>query len=289
MKRRVIGIMVLGLLAFVLVSVARAADLKDPLDIIAKSKAKTMGLKSYSYRIVAEGWDMNVAETMKKTQALAGEASSKFGSKATGAAKEVAAKDTKPQYKKYNVSYKFMKPFLLQMFLTQSDYVPKILYSSLMTYRPDQDKSVWWFKLRFSPVALKRDIKSESGNFLYSGMLIHFIQMEMLGKDTKPVLQGVKKVGGRDCYVVAFVFDKKKQPKAHPVDYNKWGIPKEVRYKFQDEAPYYTKHSTGKVVYYIDKATMLISRVEDYGVDGKKLYTKEFRDFKTNNLTEKDF
>lgn len=292
MTRKLTRISAAVLMSLVFALSARAADLKDPNEIIKKSWAKISSLNSYSYSIWAEGWETNMADIQKRNQSAAGEAASKFGGRAAASAKEVTADPNKWKYMKYHTTMKFMKPYLLQMNVVQSDYVPKVIYGSLMTYRPDQDPNVFWIKLRFSPIALKRDIKSESGNILYSTVNMQFIMMDGLGQDTKPVLRGIEKVQGHDAYAVAFEFKKGQLPKKHPVNFNKWGsaIPKQVRFALEKESNFYPDlKDVSRVVYFFDKETLWLVGTEYYNVDGKKIFRKEWRDIKENSLSDRDF
>jgi hypothetical protein len=199
-------------------------------------------------------------------------------------------KETKPIYRRYECVYKFKKPYLLQMHVIMSDYVPKIIYGSIMTYRPDKDPEVFWFKPKISPMAIKRPIDSESGDLLYSVIMLNYAIMDAMSKDVKPVFKGVAKVGDRDAYMVEFSLDKaKKKYKARPVDFKKWGIPKEAQKKFGDEVTGYTTNTENRLVFYFDKDTMLITQRDSYDMDNKLLSKKVWRDIKVNELTEKDF
>jgi hypothetical protein len=102
---------------------------------------------------------------------------------------------------------------------------------SLMTYRPDQDPKVWWFKPRFSLIAIKRDISGESGDMLYSVIPLNYALMEAMKNDTKPVFKGVTKVNGRDAYSVEFTLPKSKM-KPQDTVYRKSGINPSYRKRF---------------------------------------------------------
>jgi len=274
---------------------ARGADLKDAKQIIKKSEAYALSIDSYSYLVKGEGWDLNAAETAKRTSVVAGEASQKFGAvkDLAGDIKKDADNDkgkSEPVFKRYKVLYKFKKPYLLQMNVIMSEYVPKIIYGSLMTYRPDNDPEVFWFKPKISPMAIKRPINSESGDMLYAVMSLNYAMIEAMSKDAKPVFKGIAKVNDRDAYKVEFVFDmEKKKHKPYAVNFKKFGIPKEAQKKYEDEVNGYENDPTKSVMFYFDKETLLITQRETFDEEGKLLGRKIWSDIKVNELTEKDF
>ena len=269
------------------------ADLKDPNQIIQKSQDYALSLDSYSYHIFGEGWDMNPEENAKRTAVTAGDTLKQF-KQVEGIAGDIkkdaeSGKNDKPVYRKYECEFKFKKPYLLQMLAIMSDYIPKIIYGSLMTYRPDKNPKVWWFKPKAIPVAVKRDINSESGDFLYSVITINYAIIEAVGAYIKPVLKGVSKMGGRDAYMIEFKFEKGKKYNPVKVDFKKWGIPKEAQKQFEKEVNGSLTGPKGKLVFYFDKQSMLIIARETFDFDGKRLSVKQWKDIKVNHLTEKDF
>jgi hypothetical protein len=298
-KRPFIRIIAVAAFAGVFAACVHAADLKDPNEIIKKSQTYALSLDSYSFVVRGEGWDLNPEANAKRQSAAAGAAGKKFGSvkSLAGDIKKDADKNqanTKPIYRRYECVYKFKKPYLLQMHVNMSDYVPKIIYGSNMTYRPDQDPKVWWFKPRISPIAISRPIDSESGDMLYSVLVLNNAMIEAMSKDAKPVFKGTAKVadkvGDRDAYVVEFFFDKaKKKLKPHAVDVKKWGIAADAQKKFADEVNGYVFDTVNRIVFYFDKNSLLVIQRESYGMDNKMINRKVWREIKVNNLTEKDF
>ncbi|MEW6202596.1 MAG: hypothetical protein AB1546_11500 [bacterium] len=272
---------------------AVCADMKDPNQIIKKSQDYMLSLDSYSYRIFGEGWDMNPEEIAKRTADTAGDASKQFSQVediAGGIKKDAeSGENNKPIYRKYECEFKFKKPYLLQMHVIMSDYVPKIIYGSVMTYRPDNNPKVWWFKPKPIPFAVKRDVNSESGDFLYSVITINYAIIEAVSTYIKPSLKGVSKMGGRDAYNIEFKFEKGKKYNPVKVDFKKWGIPKEAQKQFEKEVNGSLTDPKGKLVFYFDKQSMLIIARETFDFDGKQLNLKQWKDIKVNHLSEKDF
>lgn len=269
---------------------ARAADLKDPNQIIKKSWEHISSLNSYSYDIWGEGWEKDLSDIQNRTKNVAGEVADKYGNKLASNAKDAPKSSAKPKKMGYHVKYRFMKPYLLQMVVTQSDYVPKIIYGSVMTYRPDKDATIFFFKPKYSLVSIKRGIETESGTLLQSTMDMEFIEIEGLSKDAKPVLKGVKNFDGKDCYDIAFDYTAKKLPKGHAVDYKKWNsIPKEIRFAITKQAMDIDGKEVTSLHYLFDKKTLWLVGTEEYDMDGKLKYTKWFRNITENDQKEGDF
>lgn len=290
MQRIVLRSLIVLISICALAAQARSADLKDPKDIIKKSWGHINSLKSYSYTIWGEGWEKDLSDVEKRTKSATSEVASKYGSGIANKAGDAPKTPSKPKKMGYHVEYRFMKPFLLQMTVTQSDYVPKIIYGSLITYRPDNDPNVFWFKPRISPMAIKRDVKGESGTIFTSSMDLQFIRLDNLMKDVKPVLKGIKKVDGKDCYDVAFMLPGGKGAKVHPVDYKKWNnIPKEVRFAITKSADEFVGAQVSARHFLFDVKTLWLISSEEYDLDGNLKYTNWWRDIKENQLTDRDF
>mgnify|MGYP000921238730 CR=1 FL=1 len=271
-------------------AVAHAADLKDPNVIIKKSWAKISSLKSYSYVVWGEGWESDLSDIEKRTKNVSSEVGDKYGSKMASKGADAPKNTGKPKKMGYHVTFKYMKPYLSQMIVDQSDYVPKIIYGSILTYRPDKDASSFTVKPKISPMPIKRDIGSESGTLLYSSMHMQFIKMELMGMDIKPVFKGVKKFEGKDCYVVAYVVPKGKKLKEHKVDFKKWkDIPFEARPLIVKEAKGLLDKPFSSKLYYFDKSTLWLVGIEEFDAAGKLRYSNWWRNIKENTLSDKDF
>jgi len=281
-----------AVLVSIIVSCAavRAADLKNPNEIIAQSLKHIDSLESYSFTVWGKGIEKDLSDLEARTKNVKGDVADKYGKGMANKAAD-APKDTgEPRKMGYHVSVKFMKPYLIQMKVDQSDYVPKIIYGSLMTYRPDNDPNVFWFKPKISPAAIKREVASESGTLLYSSMHMDFIMMELLAKDAKPVLKGTKKVDDLECYDVAFEFPGGKGIKKYDVDFGKWKeIPKEARPTVNKQAKSIFEKPVSSMHYLFDKKTLWLVGTEEYEPDGSLKYKKWWRDIKENHLSKKDF
>ena len=290
MLRKITRIAVIAMAVCAAAAAARAAELNDPKEIMNQSWEYIDSLKSYSYVMWAEGWEKDLSDVQNRTKNVAGEVASKYSEKLASNAKEAPKSSSKPKKMGYHVTFKFMKPYLLQMVVTHSDYVPKIVYGSIMTFRPDKDATVFWFNPRFSPIGIKRGVDTESGTLFISTMEMEFIMMDTLGMDAKPVLKGVKQVDGADCYDVAFEFPKGKKVKEHPVDFKKWSdVPKEIHFSITKQSKGYVDKEISSVHYLFDKKNLWLRGTEEYDADGKLKYSKWYRDVTENNLNEVDF
>ncbi|HOX27907.1 MAG TPA: hypothetical protein PLQ76_02000 [bacterium] len=287
MNRRLTAVLLVIVAVFAGVS-AKSAALKDPKAIIKKAKDRALSLNSYSYTYIKEGWDFEMDKTAEQTKSVAGDvAKNPLAKKYSNQVNEVDT--SKAKFMKYNVDIKFMKPYSVQMKITQSDYVPSLLKDAVLTFRSDKDDKVFYVKPRISPLGIKRAIDSASGNFLYTPLFINFMKIDGLMKDAAPVLEGTAKVDGRNAYKIAFNFPGAKDPKRHPVDYDKWNIPKSVQWKYKEEIDEFARGNVGKVVYFFDVDTFDLLRSDCLQKNGKEYFHKEWKNFKTNNLSESDF
>jgi hypothetical protein len=269
------------------------ADLNDPREIISKSRTHVMSLESYSVVIKSEGWDFIPGTNAKRLINAAGDIAKNYN-RVSNIADSIIhnareSGDGKPIYKKHVFVFKFKKPYLLQMMVVQSDYVPKITWGSLLTYIPEANPNVFYFKPSMIPFAIKRNIGSESGNLLYSMIIQNNVMMDNMCQDTIPVLKGLSKIGGRNAYIIEFSFPREIKLKAHPINFEKWGIPTIARKQFGYEVNSYTSGNYSRIVFFIDKENYLVLARNYYGLDGKLISHREWSDFKLNSLTEKDF
>jgi len=279
-----------AIIAVMITSVAACAQkLTDPKEIIKKSKDKVMGYKSYSYVITSEGWDFDMEKTAEATKSLTGEASGNpLAKKYAGDVDQVDG--SKPKWMTFQSEYEFMKPFLVQMLIVRSDYVPDMLQGATMTYRPDKKKGKsWYIKPKVSPVGIPRGTETESGNFFYSTMHVNYMKMEFVMQDRSPVLEGIEKVNGKDAYKVTFDLLKPGLPKNPRVNYDAWGLPEQTRWVFDKNMDEFSDGHSAKVSYFFDVATLYLVKLETTQKSGELHYRKVWSDWKTNHLTPKDF
>ncbi|HOO55749.1 MAG TPA: hypothetical protein PLN69_02930 [bacterium] len=264
-------------------------ELTDPKEILSEAKDKMMALDSYSYYLKSEGWDFDLGKTAEKTKSLTGEASkNSLASRFTGDVEEVDASE--PKWMVYEGLFKFMKPYFLQMHLEKNDYVPSILQGAVMTYRPDKKKGKYWtLKPRISPIGIKRGTETVSGSFFYSTWHLNFMKIEGLLKAKDPVLEGVEDFDGHKCYRVTFEFTGDETGAAAAGEYEKWGIPEQVQWKFNEELDEFTRGNHGKISYLFDVDELLLRKLDVKQKNGEQYYVKTWTDVKTNDLTKKDF
>jgi hypothetical protein len=286
LKKRVLGVAAC-LVMFANVYAFGAAKLKDPVEIIKKAKAHVMSLDSYSFNMVKDGWDFEMEKTAEATNSVSGEAKNNvFAKKYT---KDVKSVDVKPKFMKYNINFKFMKPYLVQMFIKQSDYLPSMLQQSTMTYNPNKDDKVFYVKAKYVPMGIKRGTETVSGNFFYTTYDINYMKMESLMKTIKPVLEGTVKVNGREAYKIVFNFPKDKKIKNYPPNYSEWGVPKPTQWRFDAEIDEFSRGNISKLVNYFDVETLDLVQSDCFQANGESYFHKEWKDIKVNNLKESDF
>jgi hypothetical protein len=287
LRKRALGMAVCLVLFVNVFAFSATKQLTDPKDIIAKAKTRMLGLDSYSFDMIKEGWDFEMEKTAEQTRSLTGEAKDSFIAKKY--ANNVKNVDTKAKYMKYDISYKFKKPYLVQMFVKKSDYLPSVLQQSTYTYRPDQDDKVFYVKAKYVPLGIKRGTETVSGNYFYTTYPMNYMKMDSLMKTIKPVLEGTEKINGRDAYKIVFNFPKGKEVKTFPPNYDTWGIPKPVQWRFKDEIDEFSRGNISKVVYFFDVETLDLVASDCLQANGEKYFHKEWKNIKVNNLKESDF
>ncbi len=294
MKRTITRIILIAATLCIPLACIGAADLKDPKVILKKSREYVLSLESFEYNNVGEGWDTNPEASAQRVSASADEAAKKFGSVANVAKdvkKEADNADTSKWVKKrYETINRFKKPYLVQSKCVMSDYTPKIIWDSILTYRPDKDPGIFYFKPKISPVGIKRDITSESGGLPAQVFFTDYAILDVLSKNLKPTFLGTKKIGDKSTYAIAFTFPKDHKFKNMKIDSKKWGVPKEAQPIFEKEVTNnLTDKYIAKSIFYFDKTTLLAIVREDYLADGKLLRRREWSRIKVNSLTDKDF
>lgn len=276
--------------AMALCVTAPGQQLKDPKQIIAKAKERAMGLESYSFTVYKEGWDFNMEKTAEATESVAGEAKNNpVAGKYADKVDKVDA--SKPKWMTYESNHKYTKPYLLKMEIIKSDYVPAMLQGAVMTYRPDKIKkgNYFYVKPKISPIGIKRGTETVSGNFFYSTWHINYMKIEMLAKQIEPKLEGIAKSEGRDAYKIVFDFPQNKKIETYPVDYNAWGIPEPVQWRFRDEIGEFSRGNISKAVFYFDVKTLDMLQSDVFQANGEIYYHRVWKDIKVNHLTKDDF
>jgi hypothetical protein len=289
MFRKRISIVAVFVVAALCVT-ALGQQIKDPKQIISKARERLLGLESYSYTIYKEGWDFEMEKTAEATKDVAGDAKSNpIAGKYADKVGEVDA--SKPKWMTYDSDYKFMKPYLVQMTINKSDYVPSMLQGATMTYRPDKIKkgNYFYVKPKISPIGIKRGTETVSGNFFYSTWYINYMKLDMLVKQFPPKLEGTKKIEGRDAYQIVFAIPKGKKIETYPVDYNAWGIPEPIQWRFKDEIGEFSRGNISKIIYFFDVKTLDLVCTDVYQANGEVYYHRVWRNIKVNNLTKDDF
>lgn len=196
--------------------------------------------------------------------------------------------EEKPVLKKSCYTYEFMKPYLCQMVILHSDFTPGILDGSMLTYRPDKNPDVFWAKLKYSPIAIKRSIKSESGGFLSGNWTMTLIGMHHHRLNGTMELAGREKIDGRDTYVLKFSFPDHENLKIYKVDIGKWQIPVEIVFKIKEQLDTLGKEKQTEFTYWIDAERFIILKTQNK-IAGEVHWTETFKDIKMNHLTEEDF
>ncbi len=254
------------------------------LDIMEKVFETYEKLKSYSYINHKKGLDTH---TKEKEQRLLSDAA-KMGKKTDWKS------GSEPQMKEGEYAIKFIKPYSLQMKIIKSDFTPSVLFGSLLTYRADKDPNVWWFKLKYSPIALKRSIESEDGDFLTQGWTKPIVGLKYQIKKAKEIkYKGEEEVNGIKCNVVEIVFNKDYQPseedKNEIKEYiKKLKVPKELEEDIFKGVMNKEESEMSSSQFWFDKEKNVLVKIVDY-IDGKFYWQNVYKDVQLNNVSEEDF
>lgn len=282
---------VITLLMAVCVS-AFAGDLTNPKEIIKKSTDRMLAMKNFGFVIEKEGWDFNMEKTAEATKSLTGEAS---GSRLTkNLVKDVDQVDsTAPKWMTYKSEYKWAKPWVLWMKITQSDYVPSMLINGIMRYNYVKNKKNWSIKTPVVIVGIPRGIDTESGNFLFAGWHLNYMFLNNLAKDVEPVLEGKVKMDGKDVYKIGFHFSDAAKAKSHAkdTDFAAYGVPKELKFKYDAEIDWFVDEAARykDVYYYIDAKTLDMVGEEVIQKNGELYYKKIWKNIRVDSLDKDEF
>ncbi|MFA6451304.1 MAG: hypothetical protein WCX65_17660 [bacterium] len=265
-----------------------AAPAKAPADadaraLLSKLVANVKSLDSYKFKAYLEGYDTFSKDRQKD---IAG--GYKNLAEKTGTDVKIAEK---PQMKRGLYEAKFMKPYLTQMKIIKSDFVPKILLGTIITYRSDKDPDVWWAKPKISPVAIKRSIvKDDSAGATTMNWNKIMIQMIYYGSNADLSLQPEVDFDGHKCYVLRFSFDWTKRPvwnhKQPPI--KDFGMPVQINDIIWGEMIKIEKQKFSSIDYFIDKERMVPLKIEE-SIDGEFFWRTMFKDVEIGGLKESDF
>ncbi|MEW6200509.1 MAG: hypothetical protein AB1546_00920 [bacterium] len=268
------------------VSVLFSADSEKTLsadEIVDKVISTYRELDSYEYMNFDRGYDTFT----KKQQKNIGDMYSTVAERLRTAAPEV---EKEPRIVEGTHLIKFKKPYLLQMKLIKSDYVPSIVYGTVVTYRPDKNPDVWWAKVRFLPSFKRSVANDDAGGFFSKNWMLPVLNLDVYRELGTMKLNGIKSFEGVKCYILDFEFnfsgDKKIEIKKP--DYRRWGVPKEIEKFINDDLLRIKEIKPSSIRYWIDAERFLILKTEQF-VNKKFLDMSEYREIKLNHLSKKDF
>ncbi|MEW5946887.1 MAG: hypothetical protein AB1742_11885 [bacterium] len=282
-------------LALAALRIAAASPAPEPAptaeDILARAFEKHRKIQSYSFVDYKMGYDTFVKEKEKEVRADAersvpGSLKDRLEKEA---GEESVLDDTDPSLKKGKNVYKFMKPFLCQLEVLESDFVPAMLIRTRQTYRPDKNPDVYYLKLRFSPVAVRRDIhNAEASSLINSSWAVNLILMDYYRLNGTMKFEGERKFHDREAYVISFGFGKNLVPAPYEPDLEKWGVPNALGFRVKEAVGVLEKEKFSRVDFWIDERDSVIVRRDEF-IGGRFHWRDEFHDIKLNHLTEKDF
>jgi hypothetical protein len=280
---------------------------KNPLNVSAESIYQQtiesyQHIQSYSYTNYEGEYDLFVKKKEENAKENYGTLAGKYGydyqdyykKDQNGMTPDSKNNDdlfTNSQFKKGVYQYKFLKPFIIQMSLVDTDYIPSILNNSVMVYRPDENPKVFRFYPRSSSYfSLSRSIFDESGGFLTMNWTTDIIKMKLLherGKLQKNA--GKESIDGRSCYTLEFSsFDREAGKEIIGRNLQSFHVPLAIYPQLHNTIVGVLEKNFSKVKYWIDAEKLVIVKVEEY-INGQLYSSKVYKDIKINNLSLKDF
>jgi hypothetical protein len=251
--------------------------------IYEKTLSTYDGINSVKYTWYAEGMDTFTKDRQKQM-------SGNYDSLAKKAGVEQKV-EVKPKLVRGKYEIKYMKPYLQQMYIIKSDFVPKIIWGTLLTYRSDKDQTVWWAKPKISPIAIKRSVeKDDAGGALTSNWTVALLDWQYYRGNSDISIQPEGEYDGKKCYVVRFTFDWKKRPQWNhkKPPFEKYDVPEPVKNIIWKDMLDIEKQKFSYIDYYIDKEKFWLLDSEEY-INGKFHWRNGFRNVEVDTLTEKDF
>ena len=254
-------------------------------EILEKLAANIKSLQSYKFTTFLEGYDTFTKDRQKNMIGDYKSLAEKVGNP------EVKVYE-KPVLKRGTYDVKFMKPYLSQMKIVRSDFVPSIIYGTLITYRSDKDPEAWWAKLRILPIAIKRNVtKDDAGGAITSNWDNILLYMLFYSDIADISLAPEAEFDGRKCYVLRYTFDWKKRPvwnhKEPP--FGDFEVPDQIKNLLWPEMLKTERQKYSSIDYFIDKERMIPLMSEEYINNGEFYWRTMYKDIQLGGLKESDF
>jgi hypothetical protein len=203
-------------------------------------------------------------------------------------------KDTKndkappPDVEQFEVDVKFMKPYLFQARLIRSNFGPE---GAEMTYRPDEDNSVFYVKMKKMPFAVKRKIEKEkSGKLLVMTFPAVFSTLSHYVKTGSSVsIPGTTEINKNKCLILSISIGKQSK---HSLNMNSLngdlGIPAPIKEIVLENIEKRFINGITRIDYFVNTDDYLPVLIEEYA--GDELYARvEFEDIELNSIKMDEF
>jgi len=240
-------------------------------------------IDSHSYTWRAEGMDTFTKERQKQ---MTGNYDSL--AKRAGVKHDV---DEEPKLTRGKYEIEFMKPYLQQMKVIRSDFTPKIVWGTLITYRSDKNQDIWWAKPKISPIAIKRSVKDDdAGGALTSNWTSTLLGMIFYAHNASLSVQPDAEFDGRPCHLLRYVFDWEGKPELdrNKPPFDKFQVPSPIQRIMWDGMLEIEDQKITRIDYFIDREKLVVLQTEKY-INGEFHWRNSFVDIEINTLTEKDF
>ncbi|HOX28839.1 MAG TPA: hypothetical protein PLQ76_06775 [bacterium] len=251
--------------------------------IIDKLLKEYKSVDSMKYDWLAEGMDTFTKDQQKNISGDYKTMSSRQGVK-------VEVQD-KPKLVRGKYEIKFKKPYLSQMKIIKSDFTPKLIWGTVITYRSDGDPDVWWAKPKISPIAIKRNVeKDDPAGSITSNWSIALLYLQYYITNSTMSLQPDGVADGKECFVVRLNFDWNKRPKWNHKQppFDDYALPEPIKKLVWKEMLKIEKQKFSYIDYYIEKSTYHLIMIEEY-IDGKFHWRNTFSKVEVNTVNTNDF
>lgn len=190
---------------------ARAAPTGD--EILKKVREAHAALTSWSYIVYRTDIKDGALQLRLKTGLSSYQSDVDAFTQAFSLKEKETAVDVKRQNKEGAYTYLYVKPFIIQMTMDKSDYVPPFLLKSQIVYRPDIDPKKIYLKFHNTNMFLGKPADTETGGFMDMNWTADLMQIDCaLANGGKLSAAGADTYNGKRAWLLDLTLSKGKIP-----------------------------------------------------------------------------
>lgn len=274
------------------ISASSAPAAPSALEILKKTRDKVAGLKSYSF--IVHRFDLADQFVTKRNEDALKAYKPIIDKLSFLTRKKNDEVATKKDYKETITTGLFVKPFIIQINLDKSDFVPEFLQKGKILYRPDINPDEIFFKDPYIGIQIGKDVKSDSASAMISNWDYEMLELDCaLANGGAATFAGTEKYNGKPAYMVDLTLKKSAAKWSMGTCIKKTDITKSAFEQLDRELGMMAdridlhRSEPGHIRYWIDQATLLIVKKEViFGKTTAVKYT--ITDIKLNNLKPDD-